>query len=98
MIKFATIFAAATLAISSTAAFAEVSAPVTLTHKGVSYTYTVEAKDDVKIIRGTTNLSNKPFVLYVNNRMVTGKVEGSDVSFPLRAVKPLKGVFEVAAR
>jgi hypothetical protein len=98
MIKFVSIAAAAIFALTSTAAFADPSAPVTLKHNGISYTYTVEGTGNSRIIRGTTNLSNKPFILYVSNRTVSGTVDGESVSFPLRSVKPLKGDVEVAAR
>ncbi|MFM9853293.1 MAG: hypothetical protein ACKVOJ_10890 [Sphingomonadaceae bacterium] len=98
MTKFATTIAAAIFALTSTVAFAETPAPVTMKHKGVEYTYTVEATANSRIIRGTASDSAKPFVLYVNKRTVSGTVDGNDVSFPLRAVKKLTGIVEVAAR
>jgi hypothetical protein len=98
MTRFVTVLAAAAVALTSTAGFAETSAPVTMTHKGVDYTYTVEAKANSRIIRGTTTASNKPFVLYVNKRTVSGTVDGNAISFPLNSVKRLTGIVEVATR
>ena len=97
MIKFSTILAAGILALNATVAMAA-PAPTTLEHQGVRYTYTVEQNGEGRTIRGTTNTSSKPFVLYVSKRTVTGTVDGNPVEFSLRDVKRLRGVVEVAAR
>jgi hypothetical protein len=97
MIKFSTILAAGILALNATVAMA---APdvTTMEHQGVRYTYTVEQNGEGRTIRGTTNTSTKPFVLYVSKRTVTGTIDGNPVEFSLRDVKRLRGVVEVAAR
>ena len=102
MIKFSTFLAAGILAMNATVAMAAPStttvATTTMEHQGVRYTYTVEQNGEGRTIRGTTNTSSKPFVLYVSKRTVTGTVDGNPVEFSLRDVKRLRGVVEVAAR
>ncbi len=96
MTKFAPVFAAAALLIAPAAAFAEPSAPVSFTHQGATYNYTVEQKAEKRIIRGQETVSGSQFTLFVGKSKVTGFVDGRPVSFPLTAVKPLRGTVDVA--
>lgn len=82
----------------STAALAAPSAPVTMKHDGVVYTYTAEQKGALRTIRGTSSKDNLPFVLYVSKHSVSGTIEGNAVSFPLKSVKRITGIVEVATR
>jgi hypothetical protein len=95
MNRFFSIAAATALLSLPTIASAEKSAPITITHDGHSYSYTVEYKGDSRIIRGAEVASGEPFTLYVGKVWVGGTVNGQAVSFPLSSVKPLKGVVTV---
>jgi hypothetical protein len=61
------------------------------------YTYTVEEKDGVRILTGTTDRTDTPFVLYVTDKKVTGTVDNQHVSFALKDVKPMGGAITVLA-
>ena len=61
----------------------------TLTHKGVTYEYTVTEKGNTRIIKGLDRTNNRPFQLRVASGRVEGIVDGNIVSFPLRDVKPI---------
>ncbi len=76
-------------------AHAETSAPVSFTHAGVLYTYTVEQTGEHKVLRGHAGASREPFVLNVGNNWVDGTVDGSTVSFSLKSVKHMRGIVRV---
>ncbi len=75
-----------------------VQAPVTIEHDGSRYTYTVTQKNGLRIIRGQEEKSFDKFTLYVGRYMVTGTYGNADVSFPLKSVKPLTGIVQIASR
>jgi hypothetical protein len=91
---FSNIAAIALVAIPA-AAHAEQSEPVSFTHDGVSYTYTVEQTGERKVLRGHAGTNREPFVLNVGKSWVNGTANGSDVSFSLKSVKRIKGIVTV---
>ena len=59
-------------------------APTTFTNDGVPYSYTVETRGNVRILRGSAFDGREPFELEVSKREVTGTFDGKAVEFPLR--------------
>ena len=84
---FKTFFAAAALLAVPTAAIADES----FIYQGVNYTYTVETKGDLRILRGSADQGARPFVLKVSKSDVSGTFNGNQVEFSLKDVKPLAG-------
>jgi hypothetical protein len=95
MNKFFSIASTATLLLSPALANAEPVAPITISHDGHTYTYTVEHKGASRVIRGTEVATGEPFTLYVGKVWVGGTANGQSVSFPLSSIKPLKGIVTV---
>lgn len=91
---FSNIAAIALIAIPA-AAHAEQSEPITFSHDGVTYTYTVEQVGEKKVLRGHAGTSREPFVLNVGKSWVNGSTNGRDVSFSLKSVKRIKGIVAV---
>ncbi len=98
MTNFSKLVSLTALASLSSAALAQPSAPITMKHDGVVYTYLVDQNGARKTISGTSSKDNIPFVLYVSKHSVSGTIEGNTVSFPLKSVKRLRGVVDVASR
>lgn len=59
-------------------------------HDGATYSYTVTQVGDTRVITGVEERTGKPFTLRVGEHRVRGTVGSQQVSFPLRAVEPLK--------
>jgi hypothetical protein len=79
----------------TTPAFAE-----TFVHKGITYTYSVEQRGQIRLISGQDS-ENRRFTLRVSKKWVDGTVNGNAVSFSTRDVvriKPEVTVTEIAAR
>lgn len=66
-----------------------------LTHDGVTYTYSIIDQGNAQVIKGTNSLSEK-FRLKVKNGRVTGYVDNRPVAF--RTTAKLTGDVKVAAR
>ena len=80
-----TLFAAVALAAVPTLAHADES----FSYKGSTYTYSVEEKGDLRILRGTADKGRVPFVLKISKSGVSGSYDGQPVEFSLNDVKPL---------
>lgn len=86
----------------ATAAFALMTPALaeTVTHEGVTYTYTVDNSSAAQLITGTDSRGGE-FSLRVKNGWVEGVVNGRSVSFSTRDVvrtKPTAIATEVATR
>jgi hypothetical protein len=87
---FKTIFAAAALltTVAPAVAFAAEEAPnKTFTYQGVTYTYTTELKNGVKVLKGSANNGKVPFELRVSKAGVTGSFNHTPVEFDLHEVE-----------
>jgi hypothetical protein len=71
---FKTIFAAAALFAIPTVASAEAAPKQSFSYEGVDYSYTVETKGDVRILKGTAEKGAVPFELRVAKGNVTGTI------------------------
>jgi hypothetical protein len=91
---FSTI-ATAALALVPAIANAQPTEPVTLKYKGSTYVYTVEQVGSSRVLRGALESGRAPFRLVVGKRRVRGMVNGSEVSFLLSSIKPVKGIVVV---
>jgi hypothetical protein len=98
MLKFALILSATALTTIPARAETVVTAPVTIEHDGSRYTYTVTQKKYTRVINGMEEKSLKHFNLHVGKYMVYGTYDGTEVSFPLKSVKPMTGIVQIASR
>jgi hypothetical protein len=80
------IAAAAGFLMVPAAAYADDAAPIHFKQNGVDYTYTVETKGNVRIVRGSANNGLEPFKLVVSKTGVTGTFDGRNVDFSQREV------------
>ena len=68
-------------------------------HEGHTYSYTIKALGDRRIITGIDEKTRKPFTLRVGTHKVRGIVGSQQVEFSLKDVEPLtKPVTTLAAR
>lgn len=90
---FKTMFAAVALlavpAIAPAIAYADEAPKQSFVYQGVTYTYTSEMKDGVKVLKGSAYNGKVPFELKVTKAGVSGTFNSAPVSFDMHEVQHL---------
>jgi hypothetical protein len=97
MLKSVLLLIASATAIISTAAVSAPDKTETFVHDGITYKYSVEQTAKGRVLRGTAG-PDAPFVLYVTDKKITGRVNGRDVSFKHSEVIDLRSATQIAGR
>lgn len=86
---FKTVIAAAAFALLPTVAFAEEAPKQSFTYQGVTYTYTSEVQNGVKVLKGSAYNGKVPFELKVTKNGVSGTFNRAPVNFDMHEVQHL---------
>lgn len=86
---FKTMFAAAALLAVPAIAHADEAPRQSFVYQGVTYTYTSEMKDGVKVLKGSAYNGKVPFELKVTKAGVSGTFNSAPVSFDMHEVQHL---------
>lgn len=86
---FKTVIAAAAVALLPTVAFADEAPKQSFTYQGVTYTYTSEIQNGVKVLKGSAYNGKVPFELKVTKNGVSGTFNRAPVDFDMHEVQHL---------